>query len=122
MMQSVGLGHAETNQLSIPTATKKVGEGLYIITFEKAIPIGEFAITIEKTKQGYDFGIEGELKGSDYYYELVKHYATEWEKWNKHQHAGAPPIMEKKKKVERMAASEYGITLDEIKNYLNNPQ
>ncbi len=58
MVKSQGLGHAETNSTQVSTTAKKIGEGLYLIKFAGEIPLGEFAITIEKTKQGYDFGID----------------------------------------------------------------
>jgi len=57
-VKSTGLGHSETNTTQLQTNTKKIGEGLYIITFAAQIPIGEFAIRIEKTNQGYVFGID----------------------------------------------------------------
>lgn len=59
MAKSSGLGHSETNQTQILTNAKRIGEGLYLITFSGPITSGEYAITIEKTKQAYAFGIDG---------------------------------------------------------------
>lgn len=59
MVKSSGVGHAETNTTQIAMNAKKIGDGLYLLTFKGEIPSGEFALSIEKTKQGYDFGIDG---------------------------------------------------------------
>ena len=66
LIQSQGLGHSETNTKAIDANFKKIGEGLYLITFTGAPPVGEFALTIDKTKQGYAFGIDGDKTTSKY--------------------------------------------------------
>ncbi len=60
MAKSQGLGHSETNETQIAMNPKKIGDGLYLLTFAGEIVTGEYALTIEKTKQGYSFGIDGD--------------------------------------------------------------
>lgn len=58
LFKSQGLGHSETNNTQIAMTPKKIGDGLYLLTFNGQNPVGEFALTIDKTKQGYAFGID----------------------------------------------------------------
>jgi hypothetical protein len=88
---------------------------LYLISFPNENPIGEFALMIDKTKQGYTFGIDGDKASSGYYRELIIKYATEWEKYRK---AESPPVLVKKKQVEKEAAQE-GISVEDLKKYLD---
>ncbi|MBX2909382.1 MAG: hypothetical protein KF706_07100 [Chitinophagales bacterium] len=58
LVKQIGLGHSETTTNNISSNVKKVGAGLYLISFREVPTLGEYGIAIEKTKQGYCFGID----------------------------------------------------------------
>ena len=58
VFQTAGVGHAETQDGSLPITFKTLGPGLYLITLNEKPAAGEYALVLDKVQEGYVFGIE----------------------------------------------------------------